>query len=84
MGNGAADPVAPRPGFARRAGVFLLCNPLTQIVVGVVMVGVAASVTQQVGRLLPQPGRVSATLLAACAALGVYALFVRLYERRWP
>lgn len=85
MGDGPVELVAPRPGFARRAGVFLLRNPLTQVVVGFVLVGVAASATQQVGRLLPSPGGVSpATLLAAVAALGAYALFVRLYERRWP
>lgn len=85
MGEGVADPVSNRPAFARRAGVFILNNPLTQVVVGFLMVGVAASLAQQAGRMLPSPGGVSlANLLGAAAALGAYALFVRLYERRWP
>jgi len=75
----------PRGSFARRAGIFLIRNPLTQVVVGIVMVGVGASLAQQAGRVLPSLGGVSpASLLAAGAALGAYALFVQLYERRWP
>lgn len=85
MGESVADQTAPRASFVRRAGLFLLCNPLTQVVVGFVMVGVSTSVAQQLGRLLPSSVRIPAsTLLGAGAALGAYSLFVRLYERRWP
>jgi membrane protease YdiL (CAAX protease family) len=85
MVDGEVVSIAPRPGFARRTGVFLLRNPLTQIVVGGLLVGLAGSLAQQLGRLLPTPGGISPTsLLGAGAALAAYALFVRLYERRWP
>jgi hypothetical protein len=85
MGEEIAGEPTRQAGFVRRAGLFLLLNPLTRIVVGILLVGVGASVAQQLGRQLPSPGGVSpAAFLAAAVALGAYALFVRLYERRWP
>lgn len=85
MGERVADGTVARASFVRRAGLFLLCNPITQVVVGFLMVGVSASASQQLGRLLPAAVRgPAAAMLAAGCALGAYSLFVRLYERRWP
>lgn len=85
MGKSVTDGTEPQTSFVRRAGLFLVGNPLTQIVVGFLMVGVSTSIAQQLGRLLPSFVRVPAvTLLGTAAALGAYSLFVRLYERRSP
>lgn len=85
MGESVAENDVPRPRFVHRWGIFLISNPLTRIVVGAVMVGAGTSFGQSVGRMLPQPGGVRIdTLLAAVTALGAYALFVRLFESRWP
>ncbi len=85
MGTRVTDGTEPRASFIRRAGLFLLCNPLTQVVVGFLLVGVSTSIAQQLGRLLPSVVRVPAvTLLGTATALGAYSLLVRIYERRWP
>ena len=85
MGKSVTDGTEPRASFVRRAGLFLLGNPLTQIVVGFLMVGVSTSIAQQLGRLLPSVVRVPAvTLLGTAAAPRRYSLFVRIYKHRWP
>lgn len=89
-------PAPPAPGSpGRRALRLLLTNPVTRVIVGFVAVGVFASAAQNLLRPLRPvrdqpltPGAVAlnglAALLAGVAVLAAYALFVRLYERRWP
>jgi membrane protease YdiL (CAAX protease family) len=95
MGASDNNQAAPKASLARRTGRFLLLNPLTRVAVGFVMVGGAVALVQQVGGLVHPAGKPPPTaggvlltglsaILAAGGALAAYALFVRLYEHRWP
>jgi ribulose 1,5-bisphosphate synthetase/thiazole synthase len=67
--DGSADSKARPPGgVARRVGMFLVNNSLTRLVVGMFLVGVAASSAQRAGRMLPTVGGVSPSTLAGAAA----------------
>jgi len=92
-----SDPSNPKQssGWGYRGFVFLLTNPITRLVLGFVLIGMAATALQN----LLQPLRFAkndplelrplamhwlASLLFCSALVGAYAVFVRVFEKRWP
>lgn len=85
----------PASSGLRRFAIIALTNPITRIIVGIVAIACVTGLTQAMLKPLrigPTDGKsfgevtrhlIGAVLLSA-AILGTYALFVRLYEKRWP